>query len=180
MNKEMVGVLFKLVVMSIVAAAVLGAVYIPTQEQLIIYKQTQKELALKDVMPLADHFDPVRSGEDILFYRALDANNNLVGYCFFRDQSGSQDVISLAGGIDTDYKVTGVKIMSHAETPGMGALIVKPSFTDQFKGVAQSDLMLKKKGGAIDAITGATVSSQAVIDGIQVKIDEIKANKKGG
>ncbi|MDP3104349.1 MAG: electron transporter RnfG, partial [Candidatus Methanoperedens sp.] len=110
MNKEMAGVLLKLVVMSVIAAAVLGAVYIPTQEQLIIYKQTQKELALKEVMPLADRFDPVRSGEEILFYRALDANNNLVGYCFFRDQSGSQDVISLAGGIDTEYKVTGIKI----------------------------------------------------------------------
>lgn len=177
MNKEMVGVLLKLVVVSVVAAGVLGAVYIPTQEQLIIYKQTQKELALKEVMPLADHFDPVKSGEKILFYRALDANNNLVGYTFFRDQSGSQSVITLAGGIDTDYKVTGVKIMSHAETPGMGAKIVESAFIDQFKGVAQSDLMLSKKGGAIDAITGATVSSQAVIDGIQAKIDEIKAKK---
>jgi electron transport complex protein RnfG len=177
MNKEMVRVLLKLVLMSIVAAAVLGAVYIPTQEQLKIYKQQQKELALKDVMPLADHFDPVKSGEEILFYRALDANNNLVGYCFFRDQSGSQSIITLAGGIDTDYKVTGVKIMSHAETPGLGAKIVESAFIDQFKGVPQSDLMLSKKGGAIDAITGATVSSQAVIDGIQAEIDEIKAKK---
>lgn len=177
MNKEMVGVLLKLVVMSVVAAAVLGAVYIPTQGQLIIYKIAQKELALKDVMPLADHFDSVKSGEEILFYRALDANNNLVGYCFFQDQSGSQSTITLAGGIDTDYKVTGVKILSHAETPGLGAKIVESAFIDQFKGVAQSDLMLSKKGGAIDAITGATVSSQAVIDGIQTKINEIKAKK---
>lgn len=177
MDKELTGVLLKLVLMSIVAAAVLGAVYIPTQEQLKIYKQEQKELALKEVMLLADHFDPVKSGEEILFYRALDANNNLVGYCFFRDQSGSQSVITLAGGIDTDYKVTGVKIMSHAETPGLGAKIVESAFTDQFKGVARSDLMLSKKGGAIDAITGASISSQAVIDGIQAKIDEIKAKK---
>ncbi len=177
MDKKLTGVLLKLVLMSIVAAAVLGAVYIPTQEQLKIYKQEQKELALKEVMPLADHFDPVRSGEEILFYRALDANNNLVGYCFFRDQSGSQSMITLAGGIDTDYKVTGVKILSHAETPGLGAKIVESAFIDQFKGVAQSDLMLSKKGGTIDAITGATVSSQAVIDGIQTKINEIKAKK---
>ena len=177
MDKEMGVVLLKLVVLSVVAAAVLGAIYIPTQVQLKIYQQEQKELALVDVMPSADHFDPVKSGDEILFYRALDADNNLVGYSFFHDQSGSQDMITIAGGIDTEYKVTGVKIMSHAETPGLGAKITESAFTDQFIGVAQSDLMLSKDGGAIDSITGATVSSVAIIDGIQVKILEIKANK---
>jgi len=177
MSKEMGVVLLKLVVLSIVAATVLGAVYIPTQEQLKIYQEEQRELALIDVMPLAENFDPVKSGEEILYYRALDADNNLVGYSFFRDQSGSQSVITLAGGIDTDYKVTGIKIMSHAETPGLGAKIIEPTFTDQFKGVAESDLLLSKNDGAIDAITGASVSSQAVIDGIQAKINEIKANE---
>jgi electron transport complex protein RnfG len=179
MNKEMGVVLLKLVVLSIVAAAILGAIYIPTQEQVIKYKQEQKELALLVVNPLADHFDPVKSksGEEILYYRALDADNNLIGYSFFRDQSGSQSVITLAGGIDTEYKVTGIKIMSHAETPGLGAKIIESAFTDQFKGVSESDLMLSKKGGAIDAITGASISSQAVIDGIQSKINEIKANE---
>jgi electron transport complex protein RnfG len=177
MDKEMLGVLLKLVVLSVVAATVLGAVYIPTQEQLKIYEQQQKELALIDVMPLADHFDPVKSGEDILYYRALDSDNNLLGYSFFHDQSGSQSVITLAGGVDTEYKVTGVKIMSHAETPGLGAKIVESAFTDQFKGVAESDLMLSKNDGLIDAITGASISSQAIIDGIQVKIDEIQANE---
>ena len=177
MDKEMGVVLLKLVVLSVVAAAVLGAVYIPTQVQLKIYQQEQKELALVDVMPLADHFDPVKSGEEILFYKALDADNNLIGYSFFHDQSGSQDMITIAGGIDTEYKVTGIKIMSHAETPGLGAKIIETAFTDQFIGVAQSDLMLSKNDGAIDAITGATVSSVAVIDGIQAKILEIKANE---
>ncbi len=176
-DKEMGVVLLKLVVLSVVAAAVLGAVYIPTQVQLKIYQQEQKELALVDVMPLADHFDPVKSGEEILFYKALDADNNLIGYSFFHDQSGSQDMITIAGGIDTEYKVTGIKIMSHAETPGLGAKIIETAFTDQFIGVAQSDLMLSKNDGAIDAITGATVSSVAVIDGIQAKILEIKANE---
>lgn len=177
MDKELVKVLLKLVIMSIVAAAVLGAVYIPTQEQLKIYEEQQRQLALIDVMPGADHFEPVLSDGDVLYYQAFDADNNLVGYSFFQDQSGSQSVITLAGGIDTDYKITGIKIMSHAETPGLGAKIVESAFTDQFKGVAESDLMLSKNGGAIDAITGASISSQAVIDGILSKIDEIKANE---
>ena len=176
MKKEYIMVMVKMVVMSVIAAVILGGLYIPTQAQLKIYQEEQRQLALVDVLPVADHFEAVKSGEETLFYQAFDASNNLVGYCFFHDQSGSQGTITLAGGVDTEYTVTGVKIMTHAETPGLGAKITEPFFTDQFKGVAVSDLMLSKNDGAIDAITGATVSSQAVIDGIHVKIGEIKAN----
>ena len=176
MKKEYIMVMVKMVLMSVIAAVILGGLYIPTQEQLKIYQEEQRQLALVDVLPVADHFEPVKSGEETLFYQAFDASNNLVGYCFFHDQSGSQGTITLAGGVDTEYTVTGVKIMTHAETPGLGAKITEPFFTDQFKGVAVGDLMLSKNDGAIDSITGATVSSQAVIDGIHVMIGEIKAN----
>lgn len=176
MKKEYIMVMVKMVLMSVIAAVILGGLYIPTQEQLKIYQEEQRQLALVDVLPIADHFEAVKSGEETLFYQAFDANNNLVGYCFFHDQPGSQGTITLAGGVDTEYTVTGVKIMTHAETPGLGAKIDELFFTDQFKGVAVSDLMLSKNDGAIDSITGATVSSQAVIDGIHVKIGEIKAN----
>ncbi len=176
MKKEYIMVMVKMVAMSVIAAVILGGLYIPTQAQLKIYQEEQRQLALVDVLPVADHFEAVKSGEETLYYQAFDASNNLVGYCFFHDQPGSQDTITLAGGVDTEYTVTGVKIMTHAETPGLGAFIDKLSFTDQFKGVAVDDLMLSKNGGAIDAISGATVSSQAVIDGIHVMIGEIKAN----
>jgi len=177
MNKEYIMVMVKMVAMSVIAAVVLGALYIPTQEQLKIYEEEQRQLALKDIHPGADHFEAVTSGEQTLYYQAFDAGNNLVGYCFFHDQPGSQGTITLAGGVDTEYTVTGVKIMTHAETPGMGAKITEPAFIDQFTGVAKDDLMLSKNGGAIDSITGATVSSQAVIDGIHVMIGEIKTNE---
>jgi electron transport complex protein RnfG len=180
MKKEYIMVMVKMVVMSVIAAVILGGLYIPTQAQLKIYqeeqRQLQRQLALVDVLPVADHFEAVKSGEETLFYQAFDASNNLVGYCFFHDQPGSQGTITLAGGVDTEYTVTGVMIMTHAETPGLGAKITESFFTDQFKGVAVGDLMLSKDGGAIDTITGATVSSQAVIDGINVMIGEIKAN----
>jgi len=176
MKKEFMMVMVKMVLMSVIAAVILGGLYTPTQAQLKIYQEEQRQLALVDVLPVADHFEAVKSGEETLYYQAFDADNNLVGYCFFHDQPGSQGTITLAGGVDTEYTVTGVKIMTHAETPGLGAKIDQLSFTDQFKGVAVGDLMLSKNGGAIDTITGATVSSQAVIDGIHVMIGKIKSN----
>ncbi|MEA3294507.1 MAG: RnfABCDGE type electron transport complex subunit G [Euryarchaeota archaeon] len=177
MNKEYVMVMVKIVLLSVIAAVILGALYIPTQAQLKVYQEEQRQLSLKIVNPDADHFEPVKSGEETLYYLAFDAGNNLIGYCFFHDQPGSQGTITLAGGVDTGYTVTGVKIMAHSETPGLGAKITEESFTGQFPGVAEDDLMLSKDGGAIDAITGATVSSVAVIDGLHAAMDEIKANE---
>ncbi|MBW6519231.1 MAG: FMN-binding protein [ANME-2 cluster archaeon] len=178
LDKEYMSALAKLVLLSVIAAAILGAVYIPTQVQLKIYQEEQRQLALREVMPGAVSFEQVLSGEETLYYRALDENNNLIGYSFFRDQSGSQSVITVAGGIDTNFTVTGIKIMTHAETPGLGAKIVESWFSEQFKGVEESKLLLSKKGGSIDAITGATISSQAVIDAIQYKVDEIQKMEK--
>jgi electron transport complex protein RnfG len=177
MNKEYVMIMVKIVLLSIIAAVILGALYIPTQAQLKVYQEEQKQLSLKIVNPDADHFEPVKSGEETLYYLAFDAGNNLIGYCFFHDQPGSQGTITLAGGVDNEYTVTGVKIMAHSETPGLGAKITEESFTGQFPGVAEDDLMLSKDGGAIDAITGATVSSVAVIDGLHAAMNEIKANE---
>jgi electron transport complex protein RnfG len=177
MNKEYVMVMVKIVLLSVIAAVILGALYIPTQAQLKVYQEEQRQLSLKIVNPEADHFEPVKSGEETLYYQAFDAGNNLIGYCFFHDQPGSQGTITLAGGVDNEYTVTGVKIMAHSETPGLGAKITEESFTGQFPGVVEEDLMLSKDGGAIDAITGATVSSVAVIDGLHAAMGEIKANE---
>jgi len=65
--------------------------------------------------------------------------------------------------------------MGHGETPGMGAKIVEPAFRDQFTNVAIADLQLSSKGGKIDAISGATISSKAVISGLNGQIEELKS-----
>jgi len=73
--------------------------------------------------------------------------------------------IKLLVGIDEKGKVSGVKILSHQETPGLGANITAPKFLDQFKGKKVTDRLEAKKD--IDAISGATISSRAVCHGVQ-------------
>jgi len=72
-------------------------------------------------------------------------------------------------GIDNNMQVKGVRILEHNETPGLGAKIKDKSFLNQFTGKTGSQLYLKKysKEGTIDAVTGATISSKAVSDGIR-------------
>lgn len=182
--KEFAMIIIKLVVISTVAAALLGVTYIPTQAQMKINMEIAVAEGMKEIMPLADTFDAVygdkiideEGNKEILYYRALDSSGNLVGYVFFKSQPGSQGLIDLAGGVDASFTtLTGMKVMGHGETPGLGAKIVEPAFRDQFANVAMADLKLSKDGGKIDAISGATISSKAVVAGLNGGAEELKS-----
>ena len=71
-------------------------------------------------------------------------------------------------GINADGTVAGAKVTSHAETPGLGAKSqADPNWITQFAGqTADGQLKVAKDGGTINAITGATITSRAVTDGV--------------
>lgn len=95
------------------------------------------------------------------------------GYAFRASGSGYGGNIDILVGLDSGFGIKGVSILSQTETPGVGTRITESSFTDQFKGLSASDIALKSEGGKIDAITGATISSRAVVDAIREKMVEI-------
>lgn len=95
------------------------------------------------------------------------------GYAFRASGSGYGGNIDIMVGLDSGFGIKGVSILSQTETPGVGNKITESSFTDQFKGLSASDIALKSEGGKIDAITGATISSRAVVDAVKEKMVEI-------
>ncbi|HVN67537.1 MAG TPA: FMN-binding protein, partial [Candidatus Sulfotelmatobacter sp.] len=86
--------------------------------------------------------------------------------------TGYHGPISMMVGIDNGGKVSGVKIISQKETAGLGADIVKPKFLKQFIGKdAKSKLEVKQD---IDAITGASISSRAVCQGVKDALEKFQ------
>lgn len=72
-------------------------------------------------------------------------------------------------GVDNDGKVTGISIISHTETAGLGATAAADTdagraFRDQFIGMSGT-VSVTKDGGEVDALTGATITSRAVCTG---------------
>ena len=69
------------------------------------------------------------------------------------------------------------KVLSQAETPGLGAKCVEPAFADQFKGFdpAAKKLAVKKDGGDVDAITASTITSRAYSDGLALAVKVFNA-----
>lgn len=98
-----------------------------------------------------------------------------VGHAFMTDEGGYGGKIGILVGLETDRSIRGVRIISHQETPGLGAKITGTDFLDQFAGLSVGESALRRDGGAIDAITGATISSRAVAEGVVAGIVDVAA-----
>ena len=77
-------------------------------------------------------------------------------------------------GVDNDGKVLGISIINQSETAGLGAVAAADTsageaFRDQFAGMSGS-VSVTKDGGAVDALTGATITSRAVCSGVNAAL----------
>ena len=98
--------------------------------------------------------------------------------------SGYGGTVSVMTGIDAEGSITGVVILSHDETPGLGANATKSSFLDQYLQPApEGGLSVVKyqtpSDGQIEAMTGATVTSTAVTNAVNQAIEQYYAVKGG-
>ena len=96
------------------------------------------------------------------------------GYAVQVTPSGFDGEITMMVGIGKDGKVLGISIISHTETAGLGAVAAADNakgqaFRDQFIGM-DGTLAVTKDGGEVDALTGATVTSRAVTEGVNAAL----------
>ncbi len=113
-------------------------------------------------------------------YKGLDANGTTVGFTFIATGAGFADKIWLVIAVDSKCeKFLGYKVLSSNETPGFGDKIKEDYLGNQFKGTPVGKIELIKTGeaGTIDseivAISGATVSSEAVVKIFNAYIDKV-------
>lgn len=133
-------------------------------------------LILEQVIPGATEFKPVINEKDeIIYYEAFDEEGKQRGYGLIFTGQGMWGEIKYAGGIDLEYKLTGVTVLEQGETPGLGARIEEQWFQEQFKGLKAEEVELKKFGGEVNAITGATTTSKAVVDAIKKEMNSIQS-----
>ncbi len=96
----------------------------------------------------------------------------LVAVAYAASGSGYGGEIDVMVGISMDGRLTGISVMTHAETPGLGARITETAFSDQFRGSdIAAGVQLSSQGGAIDGISGASFSSKGVITAVSRAIE---------
>jgi electron transport complex protein RnfG len=120
--------------------------------------------------------------------KALATDGTCIGWAFKCEGSGFADKIKLVLAVDADFKqLKGFGVLSSNETPGFGDQIKLPYYQDQFVDIPAENLVLSKIGDSdkkdseIIAISGATVSSTAVVDIVNNFLPQVKEQmmKKG-
>lgn len=139
---------------------------IVTQERIEVAKREAIKEMLGALFPEMEDF---AYDEESGLYTVLMGSEPL-GQAFMAEGAGYGGTIAILVGLEQDHSVRGIQIISHQETPGLGAKISEPSFLEQFKGINLNEIALARDGGKIDAITGATISSSAVVKGVKEAI----------
>ncbi len=118
-------------------------------------------------------------------YKAIADAGQTVGWAFNASGFGFADKIEIVVAVDKDFtKITGFDVLSSNETPGFGDRIKSPYYRNQFAGVPADLLRLKRTGDPqtidsdIIAITGATISSQAVVSIINSTLPSVKTQMR--
>jgi len=155
-----------LLVTCLVAALALAQVYAVTKPKIVQQQADATNSALGMVLPQARTFNNVEP--DSLWY-GLDSSGAKVGIVFRSGERGYGGPVPVLVGVDLTGHVIGLRVATAAEglkeTPGLGLKATEAWFGTQFVG-ADSTVRLKKSGGTVDAISGATITSSAVTKGI--------------
>jgi len=170
----------KLFIITAIAAMILGVTHLATQGPIEQQRINATNLAKQTVLPQAEDFNEVDIVSEtaqndkarILEISAGMKDNELIGYTFKVITNGYGGDVEITVGINMDGKVEGVQIGEHSETPGLGAKIIEKTFTEQYHGkeIENPISVTKSEPGdqEIQAISGATVSSHAVNDGVNL------------
>jgi Na+-translocating ferredoxin:NAD+ oxidoreductase subunit G len=170
--------ILSLVIIGAVMSASLGFVYLKTRGPIEASAQ-QKELeAIRLVLPEFDSnpADGMIEKDGVIIYQVSKAHK-MVGFAVKSfTNKGFGGHIEIMTGFLPDGSIHKVTVLSHKETPGLGTKMTGPKFSEQFNGKNPADFVLKvkKDGGAVDAITAATVSSRAYCDALQRAFDSLK------
>ena len=171
MKKEFIKLSAILCLITLVAALLLAGVNKITEPRIKEAEAKATEEAMKNIIPEAESF--LELNENV---SAAMKNEKAIGYCAKVTTTGYGGDISMMVGVDVYAAVCGIEILGHSETAGLGAKITEDDFKSQFPGKSAVDLQVVKNetenSMEMTAITGATVSSRAVAEGIK-KADQL-------
>ena len=157
-----------------IVAGVLGGINELTKGPIAEQKAIKTAKAYATVLE-SESYEPVDSAKYSAdpTIDAVEKASNGSGYVVQTTFSGAQG--SMVVGVSTDYKCTGISIISHSETSGLGAIAASSSergeqFRDSFIGQDNSITV-----DDIDALTGATITSKAVADAVANAINVVES-----
>lgn len=203
MSNKIIKDAMALTVITLVAGLALGAVHGITKEPIAKQEALAKERAYQEVFVDASKFQAVemtdalaeeirtsldgenyqaQSVEEIM--EALDSKGSLLGYAFTVVSSeGYGGDIKFSLGVQSDGTVNGISILSIGETAGLGMRADTPEFKGQFADKNVEKFVYTKKGAKedneIDALSGASVTTNAMTNGVNAGLCAFRVMEGG-
>ncbi|MCB4792368.1 MAG: RnfABCDGE type electron transport complex subunit G [Elusimicrobia bacterium] len=155
-----------LLILSVVSGASLSFVYRQTEGLIKDAKAKKLYDMEKELLPDARSFKEIEDGSVVLGFNAEGRKAGVIVLSSYKGYGGMIDILA---GIDEQDRVTKVKVLKHTETPGLGNRVERDDFLSQFTGKNLAAIFLKKDNpnGEIEAVTGATVSSRAIVESVK-------------
>lgn len=175
-----------LTVISLVVAALLGVVNMVTEDKIDAINAEKTNQALAAVAPEGAEFTPVELSDAAVAaasaYGTLDSMYEMStgGYAMKIVASGSQGSIEMIVGVDANKALTGVSVVSHSETGGIGTKVVNNDpntagtpVLDQFIGMSGAGSLVV--GKTVTPISGATVTTKGITAGCNAALAAVEA-----
>ena len=181
-----------LTVIALVVAALLGVVNNVTKDKIAEQDAENTRIAMSAVAPEGSEFGDKMDISDAVAAAASAQGGKIVemypmtnggadaGYVVKVSASGSQGTITMMVGVDANKAITGISVISHSETSGIGTTVVgnEPNSAgepvlDQFVGMSGSGSLVVGKN--VIAVSGATVSTKGITMGANAALAAVEA-----
>lgn len=167
--KYVLRIALTLLAITAVVAVILAAVNSVTAPRIAAQNEQKTQAAIEAVLPGGGQ--EVAFTDDTGLVTAAYKGDN--GCAVQVTPAGFNGAVTMMVGVDNEGKVTGISIISHTETAGLGATAADTdagrAFRDQFISMSGT-VSVTKDGGEVDALTGATITSRAVCTGVNAAL----------
>lgn len=156
-----------------------------TKDRIAELTAEKEKQTMVAVLPDAQTFDNVVHFSEgaVIDIFAGKENGEIIGYCVKTNAMGYGGAISMMVGVNKDCTVSGVEIISMSETPGLGARANDKKFVGAYAGKTLG-VSVKKSGAPgeneVSAISGATITSKAITNGVNSALQAVNKILKGG
>ncbi len=160
--------------------SILGVIYAVTQKPIAQAAQKALVESISKVLPEGGELSDAQQSQGFEYYTLTDGEV-VTAYAVKSSAIGFGGSLTLMVGVLPDGTVYNTSVLSHSETPGLGAKCsTDKTFMEQWKNLgADKSLKLKKDGGDIDAITASTITSRAYTLAVSNAVEFVKSMNGG-
>ena len=185
LKSNLLNMVLSLTLVTLVAAAMLGGLYVLTEEPIQKQKAEKQQSAITSVLPAVEGLriaDPEDKGNGTIVYRAFDKDDQFAGAAVQTEENGFGGKFKVMVGFDKDGNVVNYEVLEHQETPGLGDHMTDWFKTDKNRqsiigrNTVTTNFTVSKDGGDVDAITAATISSRAFLSAVVKAYNALNEN----